>query len=297
MLVDFKEVHSRYLQPVISGRSVTYNAANPDNPKLGFFPASHQIFSNNALQVALYIYNPGDMNQGQCSSVSHCLYLNFTNKSQGQYLLNNDSDRITFQLDVGVAKSLYQFTTGLTSKFEYRAVRQGKAPKVLKGYVENNGKEEVVVLEAATVNDVGNNIIRVQLSASSGMALSAYALGYARLLYPSFSDMALLSMFSIVRQAAPTASTPKSPSEEAPLAHFPGAAEPQIRACADLAPQPSNSHRDKRLARVIWAIGNQKWHNMRIDALQAIQAEPDTRLQELIDQANRGDFRQWDSYL
>lgn len=297
MLIDFKELHARHLIAVQNNDRFLYHPANPSNPSVGIFPSSQQLFSNHGLQVGIYLYNPkpGIKPDGACSSVSHCVYLNFTHKVDGRYLLNNDTDRIAFQLDLGIAKELYQFASGIRNDFEYRAVRQGRAPKRLRGYVEERDEGAVAIIEAENVNDNGRNLIRFELTGTAEMAIAAHVLGYARLLYPSISDVSLVAMLTTSRSRAIAGATMESRLPfEAASSHT---SEPESRACAGRENVSHTKPTNSKLARVIWAIGNQKWASMRLDALQMIQAEPEDRLRTLIDEANNGDFSSWDAYL
>lgn len=292
MLINFDEVHAAYLVPAYRDGSWVYTPANAENPKLGRHIASHQIFSNHALLVGLYIYN-SVTDAGLCDGVSHCLYLNFSRKEHGKYLLNRDDNRIAFNLDLGKARALYCFAVGLSDAIDVRVVRAGRSPKRLTGRAEYVEGDRVLSLSAETAG----RSISVQLSDTAQITLAAHALAYGRLLYPSLSDTAIQQMFvtgpGIFRACA------EKLGDDANEAAKP--VEP-VRACAEQAgrkaDEPEDSPQRQRLKRVIWAIGNQKWPAKRLDALQRIQNEASADdLQRLIDEANLGDFSGWDSYL
>ncbi len=294
MLVDFAEIHKTFLVPRQTEHGWVYAASNAESPKKGFFPSTHQIFSNHALQIAIYIYN-NSSNAGRCDSVSHCLYLNFTRKAIGKYLLNNDPDRVTFNLDVGIAMSLYRFVVGLSDVFTYSAIRSGKAPKQLKGYADYCDGERSLVLVAETVKDGQASRVEVELSNASRIAIAAHAIGYGKLLYPALADTVIQGMFStpdLARPASTCVERDASGDEQGESTEH-----SKSRACAENSARPAVDPRQK-LTRVVWAIGNQKWPRMRIDALKKIQTIDDLQtLQSLVDEANRGDFTNWDAYL
>jgi hypothetical protein len=275
VLIDFEELHRSYLV----GRSIDgkwqHLPINQENPQTGSFPSTHQVFSNNGLQIALFIYNrlnPAD--QRLCTSVSHCLYLNFSHRVGGAYLLNKDELRLTFNLDLGVAGDLYGLAQGHTDSFSYSAVRSGKAPKRLIGSAFLKDGKRHISLRAESIKSGSQIMIDVELDRAALIALAAHCVGYGKLLYPSLSDSVIQTLLS------------ESPGN--------------FRACAENpnVEQPSKPQLPERLRRVIWAIGNKKWTSMTVEALQKIQEiEDPERAQAMIDEANQGNFRSWDVYL
>ncbi|MCF5382103.1 hypothetical protein GIW05_01015 [Pseudomonas syringae] len=303
MLIDFETLHSTYLIAYEANRQWQYAPINPNNPQTGTFPSSHQVFSNHGLQIAVYIYNTVSESQ-VCTGVKHCLHLNFTHKADGKYLLAKDEFKIPFNLDLGVAGELYGLAQGHTDTFTYSAIRAGRAPKRLFGKTLFKDGRRFVTLKAE-FSKAGTPIkIEVELDRASQIALAAHCLGYGKLLYPALSDSSIQSLLSEVRPdfraCAVDSSVDSSTSglDEPDRTH--GESTNSLRACAEtvsvLTPQSLES--SERLKRAIWAIGNQKWPRMEIETLKRIQtiADPE-RAQQLVDQANKGDFRGWDSYL
>lgn len=300
MLIDFLATHRKYLVAHESDGGIwEYTPSNGDDPKKGTYLASHQIFSNHGLQVAIYIYN-GLGEHNRCTRVSHCLHLNFSHKANGAYLLDRDKARITFNLPVGEAKALYAFVLGLVDHFHYRVVRPGRAPKTLTGQVAYDGGERRVILSALS-SEGSRNGISLDLSSSAAVMLAAHALGYGQLLFPQLSDVAVQNMFSTVPQgfracaegnnAHLQASERKTESEM----HEGPSPDPSFRACAE---KPVSGEQRAGIERAVWAIGHQKWPGMRIDALKRIQALADlAQMQQLVKEANAGDFRGWNTFL
>lgn len=291
VLIDFEEVHRTYLIPMYRDGNWTYQPTNAENPKLGRHVSTHQIFSNNGLQVAIYLYN-SVTEAGLCSGVSHCLHLTFSRKDKGKYLLSKDEQRITFNFDLGKAKAIYGFVMGLRDDLNVRVVRTGRSPKTLLGRGEVREGERIVTLTA----DSPKGSVSVELSETAQFVLAAHALAYGRLLFPSLTDCAIQQMFlpaPVVFRACAETETTGTDTEGAPISDFNACAE-QTLAQRHLEASPQ---RDK-LKRVVWAIGQKKWPAMRLDALQRIQNEaslPD--MQRLVDEANSGSFLGWDAYL
>lgn len=296
MNIDFSYLHKTYLVAQYVDNNWLYTKTNDRNPKKGVYPSSMQIFSNHALQVAIYLYN-GVNAQGLTTSVHHCLYLNFSHKMDNQYLLNNDPDRIAFNLDIGTAKQLYCFAVGLTDAFQYTAIRTNKAPKKITSSVEYVNATRVVKLTAASAKGGELSKVTIELTESDLIGIAVYALGYGRLLYPALSDSALQSIYTSLATTLLVRNPPISNELMHVSAPSPDAnEEPKTRACAEN--RPADEAKFNRLRKAIWAIGQQKWPGMKIEALKRIQNEQDSNLlQSLVDQANLGDFRSWDSYL
>lgn len=295
MLVDFEKLHREYLVGTSENNVWVFKPTNDRNPRKGMYPSSHQIFSNAGLQVALCLYN--SVNEaGQCVGVSHCLYLNFTRRVDGDYLLNNDRARITFSLDLGAASDLYSFVTGEAGDFSYRAVRAGRAPKSIRGTVQANGAVRSMSFTADATRDGQSTRIDIEIDRTSQIAIAAHCIAYGRLLYPALSDLAVQSLLSPARNFRACA--------EKTIGLTPSVSEPQQDSNVGSPSKGEHLGRVKtspdiaRLGSAVWAIGNQKWPRMTLKALKAIQAINDAgRLQELVDQGNAGDFRAWDSFL
>lgn len=289
VLIDFEGAHRTYLVGRPEGHKWVFNPTNADDPKKGIMLSSHTVFSNNALQLSLHLYNRLDQ-QGSCVGVAHCLLLCFSHKQEGSYPLNSDPRRITFHLDLGIAAELYGVAMGRNVDWTHRLVRQGRAAKTICGKSETRDGKTVLKLQANTSVNSQNVTCQVEMSKADAFALAAHCVAYGRLLYPSMSDVAIQAMLRDVggnsRACAelgtvvdPTADKSRTPAQ---------AASKRSIASADVA----------KLGKVIWAIGNQKWGNMEIEALKRIQQIGDPAvLQGLINDANAGDFTRWDAYL
>lgn len=303
MLIDFETLHRTYLIAYEENRQWQYAPINPGSPQTGTFPSSHQVFSNHGLQIAVYIYNT--VSDSKVSTgVKHCLHLNFTHKADGKYLLAKDEFKIPFNLDLGIAGELYGLAQGHTDTFTYAAIRAGRAPKRLHGKALHKDGRRLITLRAEFAKAGTPIRIEVELDRASQIALAAHCLGYGKLLYPALSDTAIQSLLSEVRPnvraCAEISSMDSSTSDMADPDQTLGDQTNSVRACADTGSviNPLSQELPERLRRAIWAIGNQKWPQMEIEALKRIQAIADPEhAQQLVDQANKGDFRGWDSYL
>lgn len=296
MLIDFERLHRTYLIGRSENGSWRFTAANATEPRKGIYLSSHQVFSNQALQIALSLYNSTD-EAGQCVGVSHCLFLLFTRKQDGRYLLSSDPNRLGFHLDIGVAGELYSLAVGQTSSMSYRAVRAGKAPKSISGSAIYRDGSRVIVLRADSARAGHPISIEIEMDRAASIALAAYCIGYGRFLYPSFSDVAVQSLLSTPTpnfRACAENFTPSPVSGDEPSVPL---AQPGTSSWNQNGAAFAKSDIAK-LRKAVWAIGNQKWPKMELSALQAIQRLDDASvLQSLIDSGNDGNFKAWDSYL
>lgn len=302
MLIDFENVHRTYLVGWSQGGKWQFTPTNDQEPRKGFYPSSHQVFSNHALQIALSVYNAVD-EVGCCVGVRHCLYLLFSRKERGSYLLGNDPCRIAFHLDIGVCGDLYGLAVGHSDRVEYRVVRTGKSPKSFAAVATHRDGRRVVVIRATHSNAGQATTIEVELDRAALIALAAHCIAYGRLLYPSLSDAAVQGLLS-----SPSPYFRACAEIQASAIHDHGGAEPASGGVDGSSLQnPSQPTRPVaqpvspelgRLHKTIWAIGNQKWPNMKLPALQAIQKLDNLdQLRRLIDAGNAGDFREWDGFL
>lgn len=288
MLIDFEGAHRTYLVGRSEGAKWVFTPANANDPKKGIMLSSHTVFSNNALQLSLHLYNRLDQ-QGACVGVTHCLLLCFSHKQGGSYPLSSDPSRITFHLDLGVAAELYSVAMGHNVEWTHRLVRQGRSAKTIGGVTVTCDSRTVVKLKASTSASAQNVAIEVELSKADAIALAAHCVAYGRLLYPALSDVAIQAMLSDVGSNSRACAELGTNAASAPDTH-PGAAPGAGR-------RPIPSSDLAKLGRVIWAIGNQKWVHKDLDALKRIQQINDHAvLQSLIDDANAGDFTRWDAY-
>lgn len=300
MLIDFDNYHRTYLVGYSESGAWRFKPANQSDPRKGKYLSSHQVFSNNALQIALSIYNTVD-GAGHCVGVSHCLYLLFSRKQEGKYLLSSDTSRLNFHLDIGIAGELYDLALGHSDTFCYRVVRTGRPPKSIFGKAVYRDGRRVVTLRADTAREGRAHSIEVEMDRSATIALGAHCIGYGRLLYPSLSDAAVHSLLSTpvpyFRACA------ENPGVNQPSSNEQAIASPCHRTAhppntAPVSGPNSSNHAVAKLRSAVWAIGKQKWPRMELQALQAIQRLEDAaHLQELVDSGNQGDFRGWDAFL
>nr|WP_192963242.1 hypothetical protein [Pseudomonas fluorescens] len=299
-MIDFDNCHRTYLVGHSDGGAWRYTPANLNDPRKGMFLSSHQVFSNNAMQIALSLYNSVD-GAGNCVGVSHCLYLLFSRKQEGKYLLSGDTSRLNFHLDIGIAGELYDLALGHSDTFFYRVVRSGKAPKSITGKAVYRDGRRVVALRADTAREGRAHSIEVDMDRSATIALGAHCIGYGRLLYPSLSDAAVCSLLSTpvpyFRACAENSGVNHpSSNEKATASPCHNASHPTNSAPVSSPSAPSQTV--VKLRSAVWAIGKQKWPRMELVALQAIQRLEDAaQLQELVDSGNKGDFRGWDAFL
>ncbi|MFL1449342.1 hypothetical protein ACI77O_13175 [Pseudomonas tritici] len=302
MLIDFAEVHRTYLIGRMEGGAWVFTPTNATSPGVGFFPSSHQVFSNNGLQIAIYLYN--SIKGNSVTGVSHCLYLNFSHRSNGRYLLANDPERVALNLDIGVAADLYALAQGHVNQFNHSVIRSGKSPKHLYGIasIHNGSRQLTLICESA--KDGRATRIEVDLNRAETIALAAHCIGYGRLLYPALSDTAILTLLSENHSESRACADlePSYHGEEgaSPSQSLAQPGHTKTRACAETASRLMGSGMplSSRLSRAVWAIGQQKWAGMTLEALKAIQSLQDqSQIQRMIDEANGGDFRSWDAFL
>lgn len=291
MLIDYENIHRTYLIGHHVGDNWEFEATHPLDPRKGMIVSSHTAFSNNALQLSIHLYNRvGE--RGRCIGVSHCLLLCFSHKVNGSYKLNNDENRITFHLDLGEAAELYAVAIGHAEHYAYRAVRKGQAVKSIEGVETIRDGRRIVTLRAAGGGEGQKTSVEIDLVKTDLIALAAHCVGYARVLYPSLSDAAVQELLSSASKNTRACAENQVVSADVTTSE-------NLKVRADHHRSAGASSADiGKLRRAIWAIGNQKWPGMRLDALQRIQQLEDSALlQELINEANAGNFTGWDAYL
>lgn len=291
MLIDYENIHRTYLVGRYVGDNWEFEPTHVRDPRKGMIVSSYTVFSNNALQLSIHLYNR--VNEGgRCIGVSHCLLLCFSRKVDGGYKLSNDEDRITFHLDLGVAAELYALAVGHTGQCSYRAVRKGQAVKSIEAVEVIRDGRRIVTIRATGGSEGRRNSIEIDLGKTDLIALAAHCVGYARVLYPSLSDTAVQELLS----ATSLNSRACAENQDAPT-EAPSSTTHELKANHQC-PSGASSADFGKLRRVIWAIGNQKWPDMRLDVLQRIQQLEDASLlQELINEANAQNFTRWDAYL
>ncbi len=291
MLIDFKAEHIQYLKGRPSDSGWVYTPANPKMPAKGKYLAAHQVFSNNALNAAIYIRN--DVNSaGEAISVHTALRLTFSHKAKGRYLLNDDPDKLSLNLGLGAVRELYRWLSEQQPRLEYEIVRASASPKRLQGFTLQDG--QFARMLTATEFDseaVGTLTIQVGLSDDDVIHLQFYCLGYAKLIYPTFTDVAILQLLK-----APASSTNLA-SNPFPVSHAksdnlaaPQRTQDDDRGMAEDEPDPV---RLERCRKAIYAVGMQRWKGSR-DVIEFIQdSAPIAQMDRLIKDGNAGEFTEW----
>ena len=290
MLIDFKGIHAEHLVPKRSGREFRFTPANPDMPAKGKYLAAHQVFSNNGLNCAIYVRN--DVNSaGVCTAVHSALRLTFTHKNSGKYLLNDDPEKLSLNLGPGAVRELYRWLSDEQPRCDYEVVRAGSAPKTLKGFTLLDGQFRKMISALECGQDGTDPVdIRVGLSEDDVLHLQFYCLGLIKLLYPTFSDVAIQGLLS----KHPT-SAPCSPPDS-PISHAKPPIDPQV----PYQPSPKRDLEDgdpsalERCRKAIFAVGVRRWKGSR-DVIEFIQDTATIEsMDTLIREGNAGDFSGWD---
>lgn len=314
MLIDFTAVHSQYLIGSSDRGKWVFAPANPRNPMAGRYLASAQVFSNNALGVAIYLRNEID-DAGAAVAVFTGLKLSFSNKINGRYALNNDPDKVSITLDVAGVRHLYTWLQGGSHSFHHEVVRQGAAPKVINGYRTSGGQFSHTLRIMTTGHSGKPAKVDVGLGVGDVFTLSMYCIGYAKLLFPSI-DGGLIDKLLLVPSGEgeahhaggvatnlPHAGTsgagthlyapgrPTPADEAAPVLGHGGGAPSPIEIREDTPPTPDLM----RAQKAIFAVGVNKWSRRNRSVIEFIQANATAEaMDRMIKAGNRGDFSEWD---
>lgn len=289
--INFEAVHERYLRGGMEDDRYVFELVSPSNPKAAKHLSTHQIFSNNAIGVAVTLRNEVD-EKGIATKVHAGLKLVFSQKKNGGYLLHNDPERITLNLDLAGVKQLYAFLKGWSASLTYDLVRFGVAPRQILGYVSDT--EFLLTLRVSEFNPNGNpRSISVGLSDGDAFHLEMYCLALVKLLYPSFSDTTLSDA---MRPRIATAVSLNLPRAETP------APSPCLPHVATRAAQPdaredglsSTSLNPQRCRTAVFAVGMQKWPRAHRPTIEFIQEGSVEVMDRLIKAGNLGDFSEWE---
>ncbi|HHH9441255.1 TPA: hypothetical protein ACP32N_003192 [Pseudomonas aeruginosa] len=290
MLIDFRSIHAEHLVAKRTASGYRYTPANPDMPAKGKYLAAHQVFSNNGLNVALYIRH--DVNStGECTAAHAALRLTFTHKICGKYLLNDDPNKLSLNLGPGAVRELYGWLSGEQSRFYNEIVRAGAATKTLQGFSLEDGQFSKMISAKECGQDGADPLdINVGLSEDDQLHLQFYCLGLIKLLYPTFSDVAIQGLLSKRKASAPSSAhiipvSHAKPSSESVLPHTPS--PPRDRDDQD----PSSLEKCRK---AIFAVGVRRWRGSR-DVIEFIQETASIEVMDtLIREGNAGDFSGWD---
>lgn len=292
MLIDLKKAHTDYLVARPDNGNWVYTPANQKMPAKGKYLAAHQVFSNNALNVAIYIRN--DVNAaGKAVAVHTALRLTFSRKERSRYLLNDDPGKLSLNLGLGAVRELYRWITGQQARLDYEVVRAASSPKQLQGFSLQDGQFPwMITATEFNQEQSGSLTIQVGLSDEDLIHLQFYCLAYAKLLYPTFTDVAILELFKLnsggqvhaQSQIPVPHAKPEQPAEPRQVPRSQPHQPP-----ADMQDPPAL----ERCRKAIFAVGMQRWGGSR-DVIEFIQdSAPAEQMDRLIKDGNAGDFSEW----
>ncbi|MAG65499.1 MAG: hypothetical protein CMK74_06450 [Pseudomonadales bacterium] len=292
MLIDFAAAHKTYLQGRSEQGQWVFNLANPGNPRAWKHLASHQIFSNHALGIALAVRNEVS-DTGKATAAFTGLRLSFSSKVNGRYPLMQDPGKISVTLGIEGVRYLYSWLRGYQSTFSYDLVRRDKAPISLSGF-ESDSHFTHTLRATTTAVDGAQTRIDVGLNAGDTFSMTMFCVGFAQLLYPSITSDLVASHLLV-------AGTPERTSaQEPPQPHHSHAkgslAESQgSQPLEECITQPASLERSK-VQRAIYAVGMSKWKRQNLQVIEYIQQTASIeRMDELIKAGNRGDFSGWEN--
>lgn len=308
MLIDFAQAHAKWLVGKSENIRWVFEPVNLQNPLAGKHLASHQIFSNNALGVAVYLRNE-IADDGKAVAVFSALKLSFSHKAGARYLLNNDPEKVSLSLDIGGVRQLYTWLQGSTDTFRVEIARKGAPPKAIYGFRLKGGQFSRVLKASATLGCGKQVIVDVGLGYGDLFALSMYCVGFAKLLYPAIDSQVIERLLTI-------------PGESVGLKH--SESEPELFPHAktfsvdDLPTMPSPEHSQPleamrntrglelravatppdagliRAQKAIFAVGINKWPQKCRSVIEYIQSGATLEaMDRLIKAGNAGDFTEW----
>lgn len=287
MLINFAEKHRQYLiaQEQEDG-CWAYTPVNPDNGNAGIYLSNHQIFSNAALGLGVYLRN--EMNSGVAVKVHAGLKLLFSRAVNGRFALHNDPGHISITLDIGGVIPFYQWLSGDTATLRYEEPRRRREHyRMLTGFQAGQAFE--MTLRASLTDGTTGDMrtIEVGLSSADIFHLQAHCAGLAKLLYPTLSDGLLTTHLRRgvgARQATQSAG---------PAGHPTPALSDGM---ASQAPAGNGSRRDPtNCSRAVYGVGMGKWPRRHLPTIEFIQSQSVEQMDALIKAGNSGDFSGWDS--
>lgn len=309
MLVDFAAYHDRHLVSRRVGDQWLYEPVNPRNPLSGTHLASHQIFSNHGLGVALYVRNQLDE---ECRSVGVfvALKLSFSRKVKGTYLLSKDEGHVSVALDIHGVRHLYTWVTGKQLTFRTDIVKPGATPKTVTGYRMQSGQFPHA-LKVSGQSAAGDQvIIDVGLSDGDLFTLAMFCIGFCRLLYPAIEGSVIERLLAIPQVVASPVQGQGEGSTHEKFAHAQTFEPSNNQSESDRqpsytakTPQSLEQRPDEMVPtpdmlkqqKAIFAVGMSKWPQKNRAAIEYIQevATPEA-MDRLIKAGNAYDFSEWD---
>ena len=303
MLIDFSGFHARHLVSRREGHQWLYEPVNPQNPYSGKHLSSHQIFSNNALGIALYVrnqFNPAD----QAVGVFTALKLSFSRKVDGTYLLTKDEQHTSISLDIHGVRQLFTWVQGKRQTFKAEIVKPGSHPKSVSGYRMEAGQFPHALKLIGNTPQGVQVVIDVGLSDGDLFTLAMYCISYCMLLYPSIDGSVIERLLVIpnvkagegVHNTKEFAHAQTIDSE--PEVHLDAIPKPSVNTRMAFEQRPADqlpSTEIKRQQKAVYAVGMSKWPQRNRATIEFIQ---ETATQEAMDRlikaGNAGDFSEWD---
>lgn len=291
MLIDFESIYQKYLRGALQDGIWRFEPVNPSNPRAGKHLSTYQVFSNAGLGVALYLRNDFE---GEVATRVHVgLKLIFSRKVKESYLLQRDDQRISLTLDMGGVRALYAWLQGDTSSFSYEIVRPDAAKKQISGFETDLAFPLNIRVTESDAYGSGRSI-SVGLADADIFHLEVHCLAFAKVLYPSLSDTALLAHLK-PRMPARARISPSigAPSKDSPLHQPQGASTPVTQ--QDPAGGISSAPFDpERVKKAVFAVGKSKWSRKDLATIEHIQSGPVEAMDRFVKEGNAGNFDAWD---
>lgn len=291
MLIDFTAAHKAYLQGRSEGGRWVFNRANDNNPRAWKHLASHQIFSNNALGIAIAVRN--DVSErGEATAVFSGLRLSFSSQVDGRYPLMQDPGKLSVTLDIEAVRYLYSWLMGHQPTFRYDVTRRGKQPISITGFASDSHFTHTLRASTAA-GDGAYNQIAVGLNAGDTFSITMFCVGFAQLLYPSFSSE-LIASHLLVTCSAPRETAPQANSDNY-LSHANGSLDTGQGTHQPEQDRPSEiSSELAKAQKAIYAVGMSKWERRNRQVIEYIQQTASAEeMDQLIKAGNKGDFSGW----
>lgn len=303
MFIDFAGFHARHLVSRRVGNQWLYEPVNPQNPYSGKHLSSHQIFSNAALGVALYVRNQFDPDD-QAVGVFTALKLSFSRKVDGSYLLAKDKQHTSVSLDLHGVRQLFTWVQGKQQTFRAEIVKPGSHPKSVSGYRMQDGQFPHALKVIGHTSNGEQVAIDVGLSDGDLFILSMYCVSYCMLLYPSIDGSVIERLLAIpqVTGGEGTHTVEKfahaQTFDSAEDLHIEAVSKSSANASLALEQRPVDqlpSAEIKKQQRAIYAVGMSKWPQRNLAAIEFIQeSATQEAMDRLIKAGNAGDFSEWD---
>lgn len=302
VLIDFEGFHAKHMVSKAVGNQWLYEPVNPRNPFSGKHLSTHQIFSNAALGVALYVRNRFD-HDDQAIGVFAALKLSFSRKVDGRYLLAKDEQCTSISLDIHGVRQLFTWVQGKHQSFHAEIVKPGSHPKSVSGYRMESGQFPHALKVIGHTTNGDRVSIDVGLSDGDLFTLSMYCVAYCKLLYPSIDASVIERLLVIpeiragegnqMAERFAHAQTSDSAEDFQDETHSKPSGNGQIleQRASDQLPNAEI----KKQQKAIYAVGMSKWPQRNIATIEFIQeSATQAAMDRLIKAGNAGDFSEWD---